>query len=296
MPDPTVSASSAEPAPAEQTEPTAQPAPRASKAGRDLRSAITVGALLVAWVVVGLFFVPLMVVLLASIAAGIGTWEVGQALNRKRGMRVPLIPAVATGAVFPFAAYFGGGEALMYTVLGSIILVILWRVAGRRDGMLISIMGSVFVMLWVPFMLGLAVLLFREDQGAARVFTIILMAIGNDIWGYVAGVLWGKHPMAPRISPKKTWEGFAGSMIGSIITGVLCAVLLLGDPWWTGVVLAVLLVIAATAGDLSESMVKREIAIKDMSNLLPGHGGVMDRLDSIVFAVATGYVVFAVLL
>ena len=102
--------------------------------------------------------------------------------------------------------------------------------------------------------------------------------------------------MAPRISPKKTWEGFAGSMIGSIITGVLCAVLLLGDPWWTGVVLAVLLVIAATAGDLSESMVKREIAIKDMSNLLPGHGGVMDRLDSIVFAVATGYVVFAVLL
>lgn len=247
-------------------------------------------------VVIGLFFVPMVIVAVAALAAAVGTWEVGQALNHKRGMRVPIIPAVVTGALLPFAAYFGGGEALILSVLGAVSLLTLWRAFGQKSGMLLSIMGGIFVMCWVPFMLALAVLIFREDNGAAKVFTIVLMAIGNDTWGYIAGVFFGKHPMAPRISPKKTWEGFAGSMIGSMIVGVLCAVFLLGAPWWNGIVIAVLLVVASTVGDLSESMVKREIGIKDMSNILPGHGGVMDRLDSIVFAAAIGYVIFAALL
>lgn len=267
-----------------------------SKAGRDLPAAIGVGASLVVVVIIGLFFVPLVIVALAALAAAVGTWEVGRSLNHKRGMRIPLVPAVVTGALFPFAAYYGGGEALILSVLGAVVLLTLWRAFGRRDGMLQSIMGGIFVMSWVPFMLALAVLIFREDNGAAKVFTIVLMAIGNDTWGYVAGVLFGKHPMAPRISPKKTWEGFAGSMVGSMVVGVLCAVLLLHAPWWNGLVIAVLLVIASTVGDLAESMVKREIGIKDMSNILPGHGGVMDRLDSIVFAAAIGYVIFAALL
>ncbi|WP_129360638.1 MULTISPECIES: phosphatidate cytidylyltransferase [Micrococcaceae] len=267
-----------------------------SRAGRDLPAAIGVGATLVVVVVIGLFFVPMVIVAVAALAAAVGTWEVGQALNHKRGMRVPIIPAVVTGALLPFAAYFGGGEALILSVLGAVSLLTLWRAFGQKSGMLLSIMGGIFVMCWVPFMLALAVLIFREDNGAAKVFTIVLMAIGNDTWGYIAGVFFGKHPMAPRISPKKTWEGFAGSMIGSMIVGVLCAVFLLGAPWWNGIVIAVLLVVASTVGDLSESMVKREIGIKDMSNILPGHGGVMDRLDSIVFAAAIGYVIFAALL
>lgn len=267
-----------------------------SRAGRNLPAAIGVGASLVVVVVIGLFFVPMVIVVVAALAAAVGTWEVGQSLNHKRGMRVPLIPAVASGALFPFAAYFGGGEALILSVLGSVCLVTLWRVFGRQQGMLLSIMGGIFVMCWVPFMLALAVLIFRDDNGAAKVFTIVLMAIGNDTWGYIAGVLFGKHPMAPRISPKKTWEGFAGSLIGSVIVAILCAVFLLNMAWWNGLVIAVLLVIASTVGDLAESMVKREIGIKDMSNILPGHGGVMDRLDSIVFAIAIGYVIFAALL
>ncbi|WP_269929085.1 phosphatidate cytidylyltransferase [Kocuria massiliensis] len=277
-------------------EPSAEPEKKKSRAGRDLPAAIGVGVTLIVLVVIGLFFVPLVMVLVASAAAGVGTWEVGQALNQKRGMRVPLIPAVITGALFPFAAYFGGGDALILSVLGSVSLVTLWRAFSRKDGMLLSIMGGIFVMSWVPFMLALAVLIFRDVDGPAKVFTIVLMAIGNDTWGYIAGVLFGKHPMAPKISPKKTWEGFAGSMIGSMIVGVLCALFLLHQPWWHGIVIAGLLVIVSTVGDLAESMVKREIGIKDMSNLLPGHGGVMDRLDSIVFAAAIGYVIFAVLL
>lgn len=276
--------------------PSTEPEKKKSRAGRDLPAAIGVGVTLVALVIIGLFFIPLVIVAFAAVAAAVGTWEVGQSLNHKRGMRVPLIPAVITGGLLPFAAYFGGGEALILSVLGSVSLVTLWRAFGRKDGMLFSIMGGIFVMSWVPFMLALAVLIFRDADGPAKVFTIVLMAIGNDTWGYIAGVLFGKHPMAPRISPKKTWEGFAGSMIGSMIVGTLCALFLLHQPWWHGIVIAVLLVIVSTVGDLAESMVKREIGIKDMSNLLPGHGGVMDRLDSIVFAAAIGYVIFAVLL
>ena len=108
--------------------------------------------------------------------------------------------------------------------------------------------------------------------------------VANDTFGYLVGASLGKHPMAPKISPKKSWEGFAGSIAGATAVGVLAAIFVLDKPWWVGVALAVGMVAAATAGDLSESMVKRELGIKDMSSILPGHGGVMDRLDSIVFA------------
>lgn len=268
--------------------------PQASKAGRNLPAAITVGLVLGALLAVGLFFVPLILVLLAAAAVSVGTWEVCHGLNQKRGMGIPVIPAVATAFVMPFAAYYGGGAWLIFTVVASILVLIGWRIVGHRDGMIMSIMGSIFVMSWVPFMISLALLLYREESGPGKVLMILLMAIGNDTWGYIAGVKWGKTPMAPKISPKKTWEGFAGSMVGSIIVGIICS-LFIGDPWWYGLVVAIFLVVASTAGDLGESMVKREIGIKDMSHILPGHGGVMDRLDSIVFAIAIGYVIFSVL-
>lgn len=274
-------------------QPTEQPK-KASKAGRNLPAAITVGLTLGGVLAVGLFYVPAVLVFLAAVAVAVGTWEVCHGLNQKRGMGVPLVPAVATAFLMPFAAYYGGGQWLIFTVVASILVLIGWRLVGKRDGMIMSIMGSIFVMSWVPFMISLALLLYREESGAGKVLMILLMAIGNDTWGYIAGVLWGKHPMAPKISPKKTWEGFAGSMVGSIIVGIICS-LFIGDPWWFGIIVAVFLVVASTVGDLGESMVKREIGIKDMSNILPGHGGVMDRLDSIVFAIAIGYVIFAVL-
>lgn len=265
-----------------------------SRAGRNLPAAISVGVILGGLVIVGLFFQPWVLVILASLAATVGTWEVTNGLNHKRGMGIPVTPAVITAFLLPCISYVGGGEWLIFAVVASILTLIACRLFGSRDGMIMSVMGSIFTMSWVPFMLALALLLFREEGGSGRIFMILIMAIGNDTWGYVAGVLWGKHPMAPKISPKKTWEGFAGSMVGSMIVGVV-AVVMLGDPWWLGVVLAAVLVVTATVGDLSESMVKREIGIKDMSNILPGHGGVMDRLDSIVFCLAIGSVLYTVL-
>ena len=266
--------------------------PKKSKVGRNLPAAIGVGVVLGALVVIGLFYVPWLLVALAAAAAGVGTWEVVNGLNHKRGMGIPLPPAVLIAVVLPFLAYIGGGQWLIFAVVASILFLIACRLFGPKDGMIMSVMGSIFAVSWVPFMLALAMLLFRDEGGPGKIFMILIMAIGNDTWGYIAGVLWGKHPMAPKISPKKTWEGFAGSMVGSIIVGVIAS-LVIGEPWWFGVILAVFLVATATTGDLSESMVKREIGIKDMSNILPGHGGVMDRLDSIVFCLAIGYVIFA---
>lgn len=268
--------------------------PKKSKAGRNLPAAITVGVVLGGLLAVGLFFVPLILVSLAATATAVAAWEVTHGLNQKRGMGVPLVPAVLAAAAMPFFSYYGGAQWLIFAVVASSLLVIVWRVSGPRNGMIMSIMGSMFVMSWVPFLISLALLLYRDDAGAGKVFTILIMAIGNDTWGYIAGVLWGKHPMAPKISPKKTWEGFAGSMVGSMAVGVI-SMLALGEHWWFGLIIAFFLVIASTVGDLSESMVKREIGIKDMSNILPGHGGVMDRLDSIVFAIAAGYVIFELL-
>lgn len=262
-----------------------------SRAGRNLPAALGVGAALITLLLVGILVLPLVLALLAGTAAGIGVWEVGRSL-RFRGIVIPRVPAVTAGVLMPLAAFAGGGDALMIAVVVGLTLVIVWRALGPRDGMILSIMGSVFALVWVSFLLSIALLLYHTDGGPLKVLTVILLAVGSDTWGYAVGVVWGRHPMAPRISPKKSWEGFAGSLGGSVVIGVLCAVLLLDQAWWQGAVLAVGLVLAATLGDFSESMVKRELGIKDMGTLLPGHGGVMDRIDSILFAVPAGYLLF----
>ena len=124
----------------------------------------------------------------------------------------------------------------------------------------------------------------------------VLGPVGNDVGGYIAGVLFGRHPMAPGISPKKSWEGFAGSLVLGTAMVTLIAVLALELPWWVGVAIGAVLVVVSTCGDLAESLLKRDLGIKDMGHLLPGHGGVLDRVDSILLAAPTTYVMLEVLL
>lgn len=269
-------------------------APKQSRAGRDLPAAIGVAVVLLTALGIGLFVYPPVIALLAGAAAALGVYEVCRALAHA-GIKIPVIPAAAGAVVMPVAAFFGGAEALIIATTIVSLVVITVRVFGPKQGMVLSVMGSLFALTWVALCLSLLVLLFQTEQGAAKVLIVILMAVGNDTFGYFAGVLFGKHPMAPRISPKKTWEGFAGSMIGSMVLAAVLVALLLGDPWWHGLVLAFFLVWVAALGDFAESMVKREIGVKDMGTLLPGHGGVMDRIDSIVFVAPVGYVVFELL-
>jgi phosphatidate cytidylyltransferase len=265
-----------------------------SRAGRNLPAAIGVGMALLAAVLVGLFFMPSAFVVLVAVLAVLGTWEISRALTVK-DIHVPQ-PALYAGAVvMPVAAFYGGPEALAFALVASALAALVYVCLEPAQNAARNVMGGVFILAWVPLFISFALLLLDEPNGALKVVTMLLLVVSNDTFGYLVGVLLGKHPMAPTISPKKSWEGFAGSVSGAIVVGVLCSVLILHLQWWFGLVLAIATVAASTAGDLAESMVKRELGIKDMSTLLPGHGGVMDRLDSMTFAAPVGYL-FSVLL
>ncbi|MDP5228225.1 MULTISPECIES: phosphatidate cytidylyltransferase [Arthrobacter] len=278
------------------------------KAGRDLPAAIGVGLALLAAVLGTLFFLPLGFVAVVAGFACFGVWEISRALE-SYGIRVAFTPLILASAALPFVSYLGGLEALLYGAVIGAFAILVWRSAEHADGAAPSIYASTFILAWVPFLISFAVLSIHTGvgqatlglwpggeipQGVFQLMTMLLLVVANDTFGYLVGASLGKHPMAPKISPKKSWEGFAGSVGGAVLIGVLACVLFLDKPWWFGVVLAVGMVGAATAGDLAESMVKRELGVKDMSSILPGHGGVMDRLDSILFGSPVAFILFHV--
>ncbi len=265
-----------------------------SRAGRNLPAAIGVGVGLMILVLAGLLFFPLAFVALVTVLGVLGVLEVSRALAVRR-IGMPLVPAVAASVALPFAAYYGGAESLAFASVFSFLALLLWRTLDPAPGAPRAVMAGAFTLLWVPFMLSFAMLLLQLPGGYLLIATLLLLVVANDTFGYLIGVLFGKHPMAPKISPKKSWEGFGGSIGGAMVIGVLCAVFLLDQPFWVGLVLAVAIVAAATAGDLAESMIKRELGVKDMGTMLPGHGGVMDRLDSVVFASPMAFLLSATL-
>ncbi|AXH94900.1 phosphatidate cytidylyltransferase [Ornithinimicrobium avium] len=257
------------------------PAPRTpGRAGRNLPAAIVVGLLLIGLVIASLLLYPPLFVLLVTAVAAIGIWELDQALRVSR-VRPPLAPMLLGAALVPLA-YLGGTRGLAVGFVAAAALVLLWRSVGAAKGALRDVGGGVFVIAYVPLLAAITPLMLVEDQGALRVLTYVLVTVASDTGGYAVGVNLGRTPMAPSLSPKKSWEGFAGSVGASAVIGLLAVVFLLGGPWWAGLLLGAVAASFATVGDLAESAIKRDIGIKDMGSLLPGHGGVMDRLDSLL--------------
>jgi phosphatidate cytidylyltransferase len=284
-------------------QPRSNPTP---KAGRNLPAAVAVGLAMLFAVLGGLLFLPLGFVAVTTTFAVFGVWEIYRALEAN-GTRMPIVPVMTGTVAMPFAAYLGGIESLLFAMLLSSVAVLLWRSIESAAGSANSIFAGVFTLGWVPFFISFAALPLHSAGGATplglwpggtipdgawQIAVMLLLVVSNDTFGYLVGASLGKHPMAPKISPKKSWEGFAGSIGGAMLIGILASIFVLDKPWWVGVVLAVGLVAASTAGDLAESMVKRELGVKDMSSILPGHGGVMDRLDSIVFASPVAFVLY----
>ena len=270
-------------------------APKAPKGGRNLPAAIGVGAGLGALLLLGLW-VPPVLALTAAAASVLGVWEILTVLNERAGYGTPRwVASPLAFAFIPASYHFGlkGTAAALGISLVIIALATLCTGAKRTVGYFKSLGGSMMAMLWVPTLLGIGLAYFATERGWAGILLALLMAISNDTFGYIAGVNFGKHPLAPVISPKKSWEGLAGSFVGS--AAVACTVIgLFGHPFWWGIPFAALMVIVATAGDLLESVFKRRMGIKDMSNLIPGHGGMMDRLDSIVWTVGVGCLIFSI--
>jgi phosphatidate cytidylyltransferase len=264
--------------------PSGAPAPT-GRAGRNLPAAIGSAIVLLALIGGSLFFWKPAFVVLVTAAILLGVWELKQALAEKDIM-VPFEPLVVGSVVMLVGAYVGGAPALVTALAVTALGSMLWRLRGGVDGFVRDTTAGVFTAVYVPFLAAFVLLLLKPDDGPLRVLTFILVTIASDIGGYFVGVLAGKHPMAPVISPKKSWEGFAGSTLFCVGAGWASVVYLLDGDWWVGVLLGLVAVVMATLGDLSESVIKRDLGIKDMSAIIPGHGGLMDRLDSLLATVA----------
>jgi phosphatidate cytidylyltransferase len=193
-------------------------------------------------------------------------------------------------------AYVWGATAQLVATGIVILAILIWRIRRGYEGYVRDVAASSFVVTYLPFMAGFLMLTLSADNGAQRVVVFILLTVSNDIGGYAAGVLFGKHPIAPQISPKKSWEGFAGSILLQGLVGALSFVLLLDAPWWQGLVAGLVMTVTATAGDFAESAIKRDLGVKDMGTFLPGHGGMMDRLDSLIPNAFTSWVLFTIFL
>ena len=271
------------------------------RTGRNLIMAVLIGLVLGGILLVSLFVITELFMAFATVLACLAAFELASAL-RFAGRDVPRVPVlIATLAVLPATFYWGGTGQWLATLAGM-VLVTVWRLAEaaipslRSSGLdlLKDIGGGIVVLAYVPFLASFAVLLVAQDGGQWWVLAFLIIVVATDTGAYASGLLFGKHPMAPRISPKKTWEGFAGSAVAAVLAGVLLALFMIDQPWWMGVIFGVLMLATGTMGDLTESLIKRDLGIKDISTWLPGHGGFLDRLDSILPSAIAAYLVYMI--
>ncbi len=254
---------------------------KGSKAGRNLPAAIAVGVALAGVALLTLFTQPWLFVALTCIAIFIGIWEITNAFANS-GIRIARTPLYLGALACTAATYQWGVVAQLVTFGSMVVFILMWRIRRGVDGYVKDITASIFTAAYLPFMVGFVMLTLTHSDGPERVVVFICLTISNDIGGYAAGVKFGKHPIAPGVSPKKSWEGFAGSVLLQVVVGGWLFVWLLDGLWWQGVITGIIMAIVATAGDFAESAIKRDLGVKDMSKLLPGHGGLMDRLDSLI--------------
>ena len=280
-------------------QPKNQPQTKKSRAGRDLPAAIAVGVVLGAMAIGILLFAPIWWLALVAVAIAIATHEVIRRM-REHGYALPVVPLLVGGQAMIWLTWPYGAAGLLGAYGGTVIVCMVWRLLGQGLGQppvnyLRDIAAAVLLATWVPMFAAFSALLIFADDGGVRVFTVIVTVVFADIGGYVAGVLFGRHLMVPAISPKKSWEGLGGSLLFGIGAAVVTVTFLLDKPAWVGVPLGLMLVITGVLGDLVESQVKRDLGIKDMGRLLPGHGGLMDRIDAMLPSAVAGWAVLTLL-
>ncbi|MER5841220.1 phosphatidate cytidylyltransferase [Streptomyces prasinus] len=259
------------------------PPPQKKTAGRDLRAAIGVGVGLCALVAVSLFVVKAVFVGVVAVAIVVGLRELTKRLEERKGIKAPLVPLAVGGAAMIVAGYARGAEGAWVAMAFTALAVLVWRMAQPPENYLRDVTAGVFAAFYVPFLATFVSMMLAADDGPWRVLTFILITVVADTGAYAVGWRFGTHKLAPRISPGKTREGLLGAVGFAMVAGALCMQFLIDDgTWWQGLLLGLAVSVSATLGDLGESMIKRDLGIKDMGTLLPGHGGIMDRLDSLL--------------
>lgn len=273
---------------------------QSAPAGRSLPKAIGVGLLLGGAFLLSVLIYKELFLGLAAAAAGLGAWELSTAL-RIKGWYVPRMPSVVGAVLIMPASFYWGAEAQWLVALGIVAALIIWRAVHilweRRQAPMQTFQATIrdfaasaFVVIYLPLMTSFAVLLLRRpEDGPAWVISFVVTVSMIDTAGFLVGRKLGRHQMAPGVSPKKSMEGLAASIAAGLTASILLMVFLIHGEWWHGVIFAALMLLAAVFGDLAESLIKRDLGVKDMSDILPGHGGVMDRMDSILPAALIAY-------
>jgi len=267
-----------------------------ARTGRNLILAILIGLVLGLIMLFSLILIKEIFLIFAIVIVGFTAFELAGAL-RHAGHNVPRIPVVISAVAVVPAAFYWDAAGQWLALLGGILLIALWRAAllisPAHRAPLRRVMGDlgagILIQVYIVFLASFAVLLVAQPGGQWWTLAFLLLVISADTGAYVSGLNFGKHPMAPSISPKKTWEGFAGAGVVCMVAGVLLSLFMLGQPWWFGLIFGAVILLTATFGDLAESLIKRDLGIKDMSSWLPGHGGFLDRLDSILPSAGAAY-------
>jgi phosphatidate cytidylyltransferase len=271
------------------------------RTGRNLPLAIIIGLALGAALLFSIMVIKDLFSIFAGFLLVFTALELASAL-RFAGRDVPRVPTVIAAIAVVPASFYWLENGHWFVTLGGMLLVSLWRLieaalpSHRASGSDLTkdLIAGIFVQAYVVFLGTFAVLLTGHKDGQWWTLAFLIIVISTDTGAYATGLLFGKHPMAPRISPKKTWEGFAGSVCAAVLAGILISVFMIHRPWWVGLIFGIAIVTAATLGDLTESLIKRDLGIKDISTWLPGHGGFLDRLDSILPSAAVAYALYLV--
>ncbi|MCC6376123.1 MAG: phosphatidate cytidylyltransferase [Microbacteriaceae bacterium] len=270
-----------------------------ARTGRNLPLAIIIGLALGFAMLFSLIVVKELFMLFAAFVIFFSVIELAWAL-RASGRRVPRLPSAIAALTTVPAAFYLGDFGHWWVSVAGVALVVLWRLVELANPKLrapaaeiwLDLAASTFIQIYIAFLASYSVLLTAKPGGQWWTLAYLILVISIDTGAYATGLTIGKHPMAPKISPKKTWEGFAGSVVAAFIAGILLSVFMIKQPWWFGFIFGIVIVVSATIGDLAESMIKRDLGIKDISSWLPGHGGFLDRMDSVVLSSAAGYLLF----
>ena len=253
------------------------------RAGRKLLPSIVVSLSLVALIWTALAYRREVFALVVAAAVLFGIREIVRAFNL-RGTYISLNALMIASLALAYATWNGGIAGLAVATAVALPILLIQLLTRGPEGFVASATATTFSLLYLPFLGGFLILLGRTDMGLERVMTLVVLVGCNDTFGYFVGVLIGKHPLVPKISPKKSWEGLIGSLIFTVTGGILAFIHILDVQWWIGALVGLMIVFSATCGDLIESAMKRDLALKDMGSMLPGHGGMLDRLDSVLIS------------
>ena len=253
------------------------------KAGRKLGPSIIVSLSLVALIWFALAYRREVFAVVVAVAVLLGIREIVRAFS-VRGIYISVVSLAAGAVVLTYATWNGGAAGLAIATAIAIPLLLIQLLTKGPEGFVQSATATTFSLLYLPFLGGLLILLAKPRTGLERVMTFVVLVGCNDTFGYIVGVLLGKHPLVPLISPKKSWEGLIGSLVFTVIGGAFAFKYIMDMHWWIGAIVGLMIVFTATCGDLIESAMKRDLHLKDMGTLLPGHGGVLDRLDSVLIS------------